>query len=86
MFGVGQVLEGNILTPKLVGERVGLHAVWIIFGLMAGGALFGFLGVLLAVPVMAVIGVLVRFLLGQYLNSPLYLSENDQSDDGGGDA
>ncbi len=86
VFGVGQVLEGNILTPKLVGERVGLHAVWIIFGLMAGGALFGFLGVLLAVPVMAVIGVLVRFLLGQYLNSPLYLSENDQSDDGGGDA
>ncbi len=75
VFGIGQVLEGNILTPKLVGDRVGLHAVWIIFGLMAGAALFGFLGVLLAVPVMAVIGVLVRFLLGQYLGSPLYLSD-----------
>lgn len=75
VFGIGQVLEGNFLTPKLVGERVGLHAVWIIFGLMAGGVLFGFLGVLLAVPVMAVIGVLARFLLGQYLRSPLYLSD-----------
>jgi predicted PurR-regulated permease PerM len=72
VFGIGQVLEGNILTPRLVGERVGLHAVWIIFALLAGGALFGFLGILLAVPVMAVIGVLARVLLGQYLASPLY--------------
>ena len=72
VFGIGQVLEGNILTPRLVGERVGLHAVWIIFALLAGGALFGFLGILLAVPIMAVIGVLARFLLGQYLASPLY--------------
>jgi predicted PurR-regulated permease PerM len=79
VFGIGQVVEGNFLTPKLVGERVGLHAVWIIFGLMAGGALFGFLGVLLAVPVMAVIGVLVRFLLGQYLRSPLYLSDRTET-------
>ncbi len=74
VFGIGQILEGNFLTPKMVGDRVGLHAVWIIFALLAGGALFGFMGILLAVPIMAVIGVLVRFLLGQYLDSPLYLA------------
>ncbi|MBL4721882.1 MAG: AI-2E family transporter [Alphaproteobacteria bacterium] len=72
IFAVGQVLEGNILTPKLVGERVGLHAVWIIFALLAGGSLLGFVGILLAVPLMAVIGVLARFSLEQYLRSPLY--------------
>ena len=72
IFAAGQVLEGNVLTPKLVGERVGLHAVWIIFALMAGGALLGFVGILLAVPLMAVIGVLARFSLEQYLRSPLY--------------
>ncbi|MBT7485540.1 MAG: AI-2E family transporter, partial [Rhodospirillales bacterium] len=60
------------LTPKLVGERVGLHPVWLIFALMAGGALFGFTGVLLAIPVAAVIGVLVRFSLSRYLESALY--------------
>jgi predicted PurR-regulated permease PerM len=75
IFAVGQVLEGNVLTPKLVGERVGLHAVWIIFALMAGGALLGFVGILLAVPLMAVIGVLARFSLEQYLRSPLYGAE-----------
>ena len=73
VFAVGQVVEGNVLTPKLVGERVGLHAVWVIFGLLAGGALFGFVGVLLAVPMAAVIGVLVRFGVAGYLESPLYL-------------
>lgn len=72
VFGVGQFVEGNYLTPKLVGESVGLHAVWIIFALMAGGSLFGFVGMLLAVPVAAVIGVLVRFALGEYRDSPLY--------------
>ena len=72
VFVVGQVIEGNFLTPKLVGDRVNLHAVWILFALMGGGALFGFVGILLAVPVAAVIGVLVRFALGQYLASPLY--------------
>ncbi|NKB58911.1 MAG: AI-2E family transporter [Alphaproteobacteria bacterium] len=75
VFGAGQVLEGNFLTPKLVGDRVGLHAVWIIFALLAGGSLFGFLGIMLAVPIMAVIGVLARFLLGQYLASPMYLAK-----------
>lgn len=72
VFLVGQMIEGNFLTPKLVGDRVGLHPVWIIFALLAGAALFGFLGVLMAVPVAAVIGVLIRFSLGNYLNSPLY--------------
>jgi predicted PurR-regulated permease PerM len=73
IFGVGQVAEGNVLTPKLVGDRVGLHPVWVIFALLAGGTLFGFLGLLLAVPVAAGIGVLVRFGLSQYFASPVYL-------------
>jgi predicted PurR-regulated permease PerM len=72
IFVAGQILEGNYLTPKLVGDRVGLHPVWVIFALLAGGGLFGFLGILLAVPVAAVIGVLARFFLGEYLASPLY--------------
>lgn len=74
VFGAGQILEGNFLTPKLVGDQVGLHAVWIIFALLAGGALFGFVGVLLSVPLMAVIGVVARFFLTQYLDSQLYLA------------
>lgn len=73
IFAVGQVLEGNFLTPKLVGDRVGLHPVWIIFALLSGGALFGFVGLLLAVPVAALIGVLVRFSIAQYRASRLYL-------------
>jgi predicted PurR-regulated permease PerM len=73
VFAVGQALEGNFLTPKLVGDRVGLHPVWIIFALLSGGTLFGFVGLLLAVPVAAVIGVLVRFSLAQYRASKLYL-------------
>ena len=84
VFMVGQVVEGNILTPKLVGDRVGLHAVWIIFGLLAGGSLFGFVGVLVAVPVMAVIGVLARFLLRQYLASPMYARDGVSGDDADG--
>jgi predicted PurR-regulated permease PerM len=74
IFVVGQILEGNFLTPRLVGEAVGLHPVWIIFALLAGGALFGFLGVLVAVPAIAVIGVLARFALAQYLESQLHLT------------
>ena len=73
IFGLGQIMEGNFLTPKLVGDRVGLHPVWIIFALLAGGALFGFVGLLLAVPVAAVVGVLVRFSIGHYRASRLYL-------------
>jgi predicted PurR-regulated permease PerM len=72
VFLVGQMLEGYYFTPKFVGEKVGLHPVWIIFGLLAGGALFGFTGVLIAVPVSAVVGVLIRFGITHYLQSPYY--------------
>lgn len=72
IFIVGQIIEGNILTPKLVGDSVGLHPLWIMFALMAGGSLFGILGMLLAVPVAAVVGVLMSFSITQYKRSPLY--------------
>lgn len=77
IFLVGQILSDYVLTPRLVGERVGLHPLWVIFGVLAGGALFGFVGVLLAVPACAVIGVLVRFAIGRYRTSPLYLGDDD---------
>jgi predicted PurR-regulated permease PerM len=72
IFVIGQVVEGNFLTPKLVGDRIGLHPVWVIFALLAGGALFGFVGVLLGLPAAAVVGVLTRFGLTRYLGSHLY--------------
>ncbi|WP_296383898.1 AI-2E family transporter [Reyranella sp.] len=72
VFAVGYLLESNVLSPKLVGDRVGLHPVWIMFALLAGGSLFGFVGVLIAVPVAAVIGVLVRHLIGRYHASSFY--------------
>jgi predicted PurR-regulated permease PerM len=72
IFLVGQTLEGNVVTPKLVGDQVNLHPVWIIFSLLAFGALFGLTGVVVAVPFAAVLGVLLRFLLQRYLESPLY--------------
>ncbi len=72
IFAVGQLLEGNVLTPRLVGERIGLHPLWILFALMAGGSLFGFVGVMVAVPVAAVIGVMVRFGMDQYLESSFF--------------
>lgn len=72
IFFAGQALEGNVLTPKLVGDRIGLHPVIVIFVVLAGGALFGFLGVLLALPVAAVLGVGARFALQRYLASRLY--------------
>jgi predicted PurR-regulated permease PerM len=70
---VGQILEGYVIYPRFLGDRVELPAVWVIFALLAGGAAFGFLGVMLAVPVAATIGVLARFWLRRYLASPLYL-------------
>lgn len=79
IFIVGQIIEGNILTPKLVGNSVGLHPLWVIFALMAGGSLFGVLGMLLAVPVAAVIGVLISFAILQYKSSPLYKNSNNKS-------
>ena len=72
VFLIGNLLEGNLLAPRLVGDKIGLHPVWVIFALLAGGALFGFLGILLALPVAAVIGVLVKFATLQYRNSTLY--------------
>ncbi|WP_210527247.1 AI-2E family transporter [Rubellimicrobium arenae] len=72
IFQSGQFVEGNFLTPKLVGERVGVHPVWLLFALSAFGALFGFLGVVVAVPVAAVLGVLVRFAIAKYKESRLY--------------
>jgi predicted PurR-regulated permease PerM len=72
IFLVGQFMEGNLLAPKLVGESVGLHPVWVIFALLAFGYLFGFVGLLIAVPLAATIGVLTRFALRRYLQSPFY--------------
>lgn len=74
-FFSGQFIEGNILQPKLVGQSVGLHPVWLMFALFAFGALFGFVGVLVAVPAAAAIGVLVRFALARYLESDLYYGQ-----------
>lgn len=72
IFVVGQLVEGNVLTPNLVGGSVGLHPVWLIFSLSAFGSLFGFAGLVLAVPMAAAIGVLTRYALDRYKNSPLY--------------
>jgi predicted PurR-regulated permease PerM len=73
----GQFVGGHGLTPKLVGGHVGLHPVWLIFALSAFGALFGFVGLLVAVPVAAVIGVLIRFAVEQYRASSLYRGVDD---------
>jgi predicted PurR-regulated permease PerM len=70
----GQFLEGNILSPKLVGSSVGLHPVWVIFALLAFGALFGFTGLIMAVPVAAAAGVVLRYLVRRYRESELYLA------------
>lgn len=83
VFFVGQAIEGNFLTPKLVGDRVGLHPVWVMFALLAGGALFGFVGVMLAVPVAATVGVGVRFALSQYRLSGYYHDGETESDRNG---
>lgn len=72
IFLIGQVVEGNIITPRFVGKRVGLHPVWMIFAMFAFGYLFGFVGLLLAVPLAAAIAVLLRFALRQYFASPFY--------------
>ena len=77
VVGAGQFLEGNVLTPRLVGASVGLHPVWLMFALFAFGSLFGFTGLILAVPVAAMIGVLSRFALQHYLNSPFYRGDPD---------
>jgi predicted PurR-regulated permease PerM len=73
---VGQFFEGNVLAPKLVGHSVGLHPVWLMFALFAFGYLFGFVGLLLAVPLAAAAGVLMRFALQRYRESPLYTGKS----------
>lgn len=73
VFAIGQFIEGNVLTPRLVGRSVGLHPVWVLFALAASGTLFGFVGLLVAVPAAAVIGVLARFSITRYQEGPLFL-------------
>ena len=77
VFMVGQALEGMVLTPLLVGDRIGLHPVAVIFAILAGGELFGFTGVLLALPVAAVIMVLVRHVHDLYKDSDMYSGVDD---------
>jgi predicted PurR-regulated permease PerM len=72
VFLAGQFIEGNILQPRLVGHAVGLHPVWTMFALVAFASLFGFLGALMAIPLAAAVGVLLRFALRRYLESPFY--------------
>jgi len=73
VFATGQLLQDDVLVPKFIGDRVGLHPAWVLFALMAGGTAFGFTGVLMAVPVATAIGVLIRFGVDRYLASPLFL-------------
>lgn len=75
VFTVGQLLESYVLTPRIVGDKIGLHPVAVIFAVMAGGQLFGFLGMLLALPVAAVANVLLHYLHEQYRQSDLYAGE-----------
>ncbi|MBB3998589.1 AI-2E family transporter [Aureimonas pseudogalii] len=82
VFFTGQFVEGNILQPKLVGASVGLHPVWLMFALFAFGAVFGFVGLLMAVPAAAVVGVLVRFVIQQYLTSEVYFGRTIEANAG----
>lgn len=75
VFVIVQVIEGSVLTPNLIGNRIGLHPVWVLFAIFAGGELMGVVGVFLAVPIAAVTGVLARWLLTQYLGSRFYRTE-----------
>jgi predicted PurR-regulated permease PerM len=77
VVGTGQFLEGNVLSPQLVGESIGLHPVWLMFALLAFGQLFGFLGLLIAVPTAAAIGVVVRHLISLYLASAFYRGRSE---------
>ncbi len=81
IFFFGQFVEGNFLTPKLMGDSVGLHPLWIIFALMAGGSLMGILGMFLAVPVAASIGVLAAFAISEYKKSQYFLGKQKKTDD-----
>ena len=80
IFIAGQFIEGNILQPRIMGDHVQLHPVWLMFALFAFGSLFGFVGMLIAVPAAACVGVLVRFGLERYLESHLYLGDGDEGE------
>ena len=81
MFVLGQGLEGYVLSPNLVGAKVGLHPVWLMFSLLAFGYLFGFVGLLIAIPLAAAIGVLVRFCHPQIHGKPgLYRPSRGRAD------
>jgi len=77
IFVGGQLVEGNFLTPKIVGDRVGLHPLWIMFSLMAGGAVAGIVGMLVAIPVAIIISVLLSFAIRRYKSSLLYKNPHD---------
>ena len=85
VFGIGQVIESYVLTPKLVGDRIGLHPVAVIFAVLAGGQLFGFLGMLLALPVAAVVNVLLRYAQERYRHSRLYVGTHALPEEGAPD-
>jgi len=78
IFVLGQFIEGNLISPRLVGSRIHLHPVWMIFAVLAGTSLFGILGTLLAVPFAAVLGVLIRFSLERYQQSALFYHDDDE--------
>ena len=82
IFMIGQVMEGNVLTPTLVGNSVGLHPVWLLLSLSVFGALFGFVGLLIGVPLAAAIGVLARFFIGEYKAGLLYRGTSGPNEDG----
>lgn len=86
IFVIGQVIEGNLLTPKLVGNSVGLHPVWLLLSLSVFGTLFGFVGLLVAVPLAAAIGVVIRFAIGQYNASLLYQGHSRAISENGDDS
>jgi predicted PurR-regulated permease PerM len=79
VFGFGQLLEGMVLTPLLIGDRIGLHPVAVIFAILAGGQLFGFTGILLALPAAAVVMVFMRYMHERYKKSDYYGANADHS-------
>ena len=76
VFLIGQIFEGKVLIPNLIGGKIGLHPLWVIFSLFAGGAISGFAGILIAVPLAGVVGVLVRYTLQNYKKTTFYLGKN----------
>ena len=79
VFVVGQLLEGYVLVPKLVGDKIGLHPVAVMFAILAGGELFGFVGVLLALPIAAIVMVLLRYAYERYTQSEMYQEPGTES-------